>query len=810
MQPEVTATRDTYLGLFVVTLATLMYEILLTRIFSVTMWYHFAFMAISLALFGMTIGAILVYLLPVHFAARRAKYCLALSALLFAVSVVLSFLVHLSLRFVPDVPAFTLSRLYPFALTYVVTAIPFAFSGVCVCLALTRFPGQVSKLYAADLAGAAVGCIALILVLQATDGPTAVVVVAMLAGIGAVLFAGEAGHMWLRRAALLCTISLAALAVANTILARHGSAWLRIRWVKGRPERPALYEKWNSFSRITVTGDGKVPREPFGWGFSQTVPWHASVRWLMLQIDSTAGTPLTAFDGDLNGVHYLRYDVTNLVHYVRPDSRVLVIGPGGGRDILAALAFRQRSITAVELNRDILDTVNRRFGAFTGHLDRDPNVTFVADEARSYVARQQDRFDIIQASLVDTWAATAAGAFVLAEQSLYTVEAWESFLRKLTPRGVLTFSRWYFPDRPGEMYRLASLARSSLERLGVPTPRRHIVIARNATGRPGSGAPSCVGTILVSREPFSGRDLNTIEGAARAMDFEIVLSPRGALDDVFAAIVSTPRLESYVAAFPINIAAPTDDSPFFFQMLRLRDMFSPRLWQQGNMTRNMKAVSVLGFLLLVVAGLTVLCIVLPLLLTTQGAARRGALPLTVFFGAIGLGFMLVEISQMQRLIVFLGHPTYGLSVVLFSLLLSSSLGSYLTQRTSDHHFSGSGRARLLLLLAALAVFGLLTPRVILAFRGSMTMVRILAATGVLCGLGLFMGMPFPLGMKAAASKSPALTPWLWGINGATSVCASVLAVAIALTSGISASFWTGFACYAVALAAFAAASRDPT
>jgi len=186
----------------------------------------------------------------------------------------------------------------------------------------------------------------------------------------------------------------------------------------------------------------------------------------------------------------------------------------------------------------------------------------------------------------------------------------------------------------------------------------------------------------------------------------------------------------------------------------------------------------------------------------------GALPLSIFFAAIGFGFMLVEISQMQRLIIFLGHPTYGLSVVLFALLLSSGLGSYSTQRMRNLGMRGSSILRLSLLLCALIIFAELMPYAFSAFQGSTAIVRILVATGILFPLGLFMGMAFPLGMKVASTKSAPLTPWLWGINGATSVCASVLAVVIALTSSISASFWTGFSCYVVALIAFVWASRE--
>ena len=216
----------------------------------------------------------------------------------------------------------------------------------------------------------------------------------------------------------------------------------------------------------------------------------------------------------------------------------------------------------------------------------------------------------------------------------------------------------------------------------------------------------------------------------------------------------------------------------------------------------MRAVYILGILLIIVTSLTVLCILCPLILTTTKATLKGTSPLFIFFACIGFGFMLVEISQMQRLIIFLGHPTYSLSVVLFSLLVSSGLGSYLTQKIEIPGMTGAAIRRLLLLLCVLVIFGIFTEHFMSTFQQSATIIRILVASGILFPIGLFMGMAFPLGMKIASAKTDSLTPWLWGINGATSVCASVLAVAIALNAGISSSFWTGFFCYTIGVISF--------
>jgi hypothetical protein len=823
LTPEPSAGRagpGTFTGLFLITLATLTYQLLLTRIFSVTMYYHFAFVAISVTMFGMAVGALVVYGRPAVFTAERLNARLAQASLGFAIAIVASFLAHLWLPFRPEL---SLTGIVTVVVTYGVLSIPFTFSGIVVALALTRFPQQVSALYAADLAGAAVGCALLGPLLRVTDAPTGIVATAAVAGLGAVLFLdqslvasafrrksgadcslpAEAGshepRRGLRRLCLSIALLFATFASVHTYAVRLDSAWLRLVWVKGRYEARPIVERWNPFSRIRVIGDPTREIKPSGWGFSTTLPPSLTARELHLDIDSYAGTELTAFDGNTATVKHLKYDVTNVVHYLRPSSDVVVVGTGGGRDILSALVFDQRRVTGVEINPSILELVNGRFGDFTGHLDGHPRVRFVNDEARSYLARMQERADIIQISLIDTWAATASGAFVLTENSLYTLEAWTRFLERLSPRGVLSVSRWYYADRPGEVYRSAVLAVAALQGIGVNRPQDHFAIVR-ARPPATAGAPDGIGTILVSRDPLSAADLDALETVAGRLKFDIVQSPRTSIDGTFAAIASGDRLPALLASYPLDISAPTDDSPFFFHMLRLRDVFDVRRWQdQGIVSFNMKAVGVLGVLLATVIVMTIACIVMPLMRTGRGTSLEGAAPYLAYFAAIGLGFMLIEISQLQRLTIFLGHPSYSLSVVLFSLLVSSGLGSLSTAGVAGPQ--AAVRRRLILTIAILIGFGLLTPLVTHRFEASSTPVRIALSIAILFPIGFLMGMAFPLGMRLALRRAPQLAPWFWGVNGAASVCASVLAVVIAIGAGISAAFWTGTACYVAALGA---------
>jgi hypothetical protein len=336
--------RLTYLGLFFVALATLTHQVLLTRIFSVTMWYHFAFVAISIAMFGMTAGALLVYVFRPWFTAGRLKVHLAWTALAYAVLIVLSFLTQLSVPFLvhPSVVA-----AYAMAFTVIVISVPFIMSGVCVSLALTQFGRKVSGLYAADLIGAALGCLLVLVLLRVTDAPTAVIFIATIAGCGALAFALDAGRRRLTTLSVITTLGLLIAAVGHTALVWREFPVLRILYIKGSFEARPLYEKWNSYSRVRVNGNAAEPEAAYGWGLSSAWPADRLVHQLKMDIDVSAGTVMTRNTGDPSELEHLRYDVTNAGYYLRPGPAVAIIGAGGGRDVLSALSFGATSVTAI-------------------------------------------------------------------------------------------------------------------------------------------------------------------------------------------------------------------------------------------------------------------------------------------------------------------------------------------------------------------------------------------------------------------------------------------------------------------------------
>jgi hypothetical protein len=782
-------------AIFFISSSTLLFEVLITRIFSVTMWYHFAFMAISIAMFGMTAGALAIYLFPKYFEKDRIPERISTFSILLSVTILFSFLAHLS---IPFAAPRSLSGLFSLGFNFSVISLPFIASGVLITLLLTRTTDEtdVSKIYAADLAGAGLGCLGVVFILQIADAATAIVFTAFIATFGGLFFSPfRQQKKGLRRTLIGISGTMLLLTCLGGYMSTTGHSIFPLLFVKGGPDKNVIFEKWNSFSRVAIYNDPNFAESPFGWGFSDALPVDKKISQYILSIDANAATPVTHFTGNLDSIDYLKYDVTNIGHSLRPNSDVLVIGAGGGRDILSALYFKQHSVRAIEINDNILSAVTKTFGDFTGHFDKYPNVHLINDEARSYIARSKDSFDMIEISLIDTWAATAAGAYALTENALYTEEAWQVFLNHLKPNGILSLSRWYADGIPGEMYRMATLATQTLLDRGIQDPRSHVLIVKNHIAT--SPHSPLVGTLLISNKPFTEADIRTLQENCSQLHFDLVVLPNMTTDKHYDEYFS-PNYRSSIGASVLNLTPTTDDKPFFFQMLSITNAFNPAVFSDTLFHMNIISVITLAGLLIVVLFLTIVCLVLPLLSKVRKADLKGSTMPFIYFSAIGLGFMIIEIAQIARFSVFLGHPVYGFTVSLFSLLISSGIGSLSTQSVTMERLRKRSIFWSAAILIMLLVIGFLTPAILHNFASSTTSVRIAIAAAILSIPGFFMGMAFPIGMKSVAAKFGHITPWLWGINGAMSVLASVLAIILSMEFGISFAFWTGTACYVLA------------
>jgi hypothetical protein len=453
-------------------------------------------------------------------------------------------------------------------------------------------------------------------------------------------------------------------------------------------------------------------------------------------------------------------------------------------------------VLGIEINKDMINAVNNDFAGFTGNLKKYPNFKFIADEARSYLLNMDSavKFDIIQFSVIDNLFANASGAFVFTENVLYSIETWKLLLSKLNSNGILTVTRFY-REIPIEHYKLLNITADALNSFGINDIRNHVILIK-CQQQERIEDKSGTGTYLISKSPFNYNEIRIIDSLCKVFDFELILSPQFSHDSVFTALSSDKRIE-FNKKFPIDITSPTDDKPFFFNFMSIKDIFKIKFWQDWDLRFNAKAIFILLTLTLTMILLSFICILVPLKITSSKINLNGSFWYFIFFISIGLGFMLVEISQIQRLNIFLGNPTYSLSVALFTILLSSGIGSYFSG-AEFNSITHKHIVRITLLLIILFLFGLLTPLIINSFQANSAPIRILVAVLILFPLGFFMGMAFPIGMKSAALFNPSITAWLWGINGVFSVMATALAVIFAMEYGISYSYWIGAICYVIA------------
>lgn len=778
-------TRPTllYAGLGLTMLATLLLEIVDSRLLSVVTWYHLSFVAISVAMLGASAGAVAVFASPARFPVHDGPRQLATWAGRFAIALPISHLLSLVIP-MPDGRTWTAMDLVVLTLALGIVAAPFALGGVVTTLALTRTQAPVGRLYAADLVGAAMGCLTAVMLLDATNLSASAFAAAAVAALGALAFRRAAGLTSGLAVPLTLVLALAAMAV------NVRSEAIRVLYPKNRLawSQAVLDSLWNSHAHILAFQPSVGPA--FYWGGGEGAGQFRNNQAFVV-VDGEAGTPMTEWDGDPGSLDWVSYDVTALPYHLRKGGTVGIVGVGGGRDVLAAIWSRSPSITAVEINNNVvalLTDLHRRFTRIADH----PGVTLVHDEGRAYLTRSRRQFDVLQMSLVDTWAATGAGAFTLSENGLYTREAWRIFLDRLAPTGLISVSRWFSPGQASETSRLIALAVGALIDRGVKTPLQHVALV----------ARHNVATLLVSPTPLSAADLDQIDAVSRARGFAVLASARTpATDTRLDAILrsgSSVELQAAAADPVYDYQPPTDARPFFFNMLK------PGAWLAGmaptdggviagNLRATGTLVAILAVSLVFVAG----TIALPLALRGRPALPAGSLAAGLaYFTLIGTAFMCAQVAFLQRFSVLLGHPTYALVVVLFSMILFAGLGSFVSDRVVG------ARGERFALCTWILALGLGATAVAMAGICAIavawpTAARIAVVLGIVAPLSALMGLCFPHGARLVQSRDELALAWMWGANGAAGVVASIGAVMISMTLGIETNLWVAMAAYAV-------------
>jgi hypothetical protein len=784
-------------GVFLISFAMLIFQIVQTRILSVIAWYYLAFFAISVAMLGMTVGAVVVYLRGDRLQAGGLAPALSDHALAFAISMPASMLVQLSLI---TTQAVSLVTLVAWSLLLTTMAVPYVFAGVAVSLALTRSPFQISQVYGVDLLGAALGCVSVVLILNFLDAPSTIVLAGAIAGLSSFCFARAAGpaareRLRARSRYLHPTFVIAAL-LALTLVGTVSPVRIRPILVKDNVDYGVFlggFERWNSYSRVLA--GVPVSRSIPLWGASPTLPTDLLIDQVPLNIDGGAGTHMFHYDGTLGSIEFLRYDLVNLAYNLPGIHKAAIIGVGGGRDLLAAHLFGVSEIVGVELNPIFVDLHTREpvYKDFS-NLTALPNVRLFVDDARSWFASTPQKFDLIQMSMIDTFAATGAGAFSLSENGLYTLQGWRAFIRTLNDGGILTVSRWYNPGDVNESGRIIALAIAALWDAGVSDVRPHLFVARAKN----------IATLVLSKSPLTASQVATLRGEVRRLGFDVLLAPdEPPQSELLAAMVASKNLAALndtAGSQFLDLTVPTDDRPFFFNQLRFSKIpEAARVAISGRSGLGVVRGNLLASgALVLILFISIVAVICTILLPLRGVTRSRSVPLIVagsaYFSLIGVGFMLAEIGLLQYFSVYLGHPIYSLSVCLFSLILASGLGSLASERFTI----ASPRAMLIWgLLVGCYLFGLQAwlTSAFAATTARELSVRIAVSLGIVMPLGFLLGFAFPTGMKLVEAVDPQPTPWFWGINGATGVLASVLAVMLSMAFGIRVTLSVAAVCY---------------
>ncbi|HEX5702221.1 MAG TPA: hypothetical protein VFX97_03280 [Pyrinomonadaceae bacterium] len=768
----------TRIAVFLITLSGLILEVGLTRIYSASIWYHFAFVAISVALLGWGLGGFTVHLLKQR--KPLSIHAAALTTLLYAGAIPLC--LWLLVRY-----PFEMDRL---PLYFLAPLLPFFLAGMALSIVFDIHRAVAGSLYFWDLIGAALGAVLVTVLLHLFGGEAALLVATIAPAIAAGLLSlspasraqtaevrnqksevstnDELSGQDARAPSLLPRIVqvAAALGVVLAIIAAVSAVKYETFRVKpGRtkamrnqmdenPNARIAYTGWNAYSRIDAV--------------EGVAPGHVA----RLYIDSDAWTSINEWDGKLESAKGLRDSYRALPFRLTPNAETLVIGPGGGADVVSALASGSRKVTAVELNPLMLKFV-RSYGARAGNLYDRPDVETIQSEGRNFISRTDKKFDIIFMGFVDSWASVASGGLSLSENYLYTAEAMRAFYDHLSDNGIMVVLRWEM-DIP----RLTS---NAVATLGADEAAKRVVVLMEKQAAP-NDFPQML--FMLRKRPFTEAELKEIrENWTQA---NAIVAPGGiAPPGLKEVLAGSKTLDQYDAEAPRYVGPVWDDSPFYFAI--------DRPWRMPGaiaerILKWLLAPSVLLLVVFAVFGR-------PRRERIEGEAGQKPayryVASLVYFAMLGFGFISVELALLQNLTLLVGHPIYTLSVLLFTLLAFGGIGAALSPRWSMSKAC-----------AAVAIIGtveaLALPKLVPALLWLPLWGRIGVAIALMAPLGLAMGMPFPRGLKHTGEGSLPAPPFYWGLNGIMSVIGSVTTVFVALNWGFQAAMLMGSACYVLA------------
>ena len=782
--PAFTASRTLLFGIGASSFAALLLELALTRLFSVVLFYHFAFLAISIALLGLGAGGVFAYLRKAQLSRRETRPLAAALCCLNAVVIplVLEIVLH-----VPVSLELSWNNLLKLTVLYLAAAVPFLLTGVLFSVVFARETRTITRLYGADLLGGALACLSVVPLLNWIGGPNVILFAATVMALAGMVWANSRG---IKNVAVTIAAVLVLLIALN-----YSGRVIDIIYAKGvlRDKSWVEFARWNAISRVEVDRQGDN---------SKAIVIDADASTYIMNVDPH-GWQGTLWQKNLMA------SPPALANVLRPHGEFAIIGPGGGVDVLRAVANGSPSVTGIEINPIIANSIMRdRYADFSYHLYERPEVHLHVTDGRSFVRNAKQKFDVVQMTLVDTWASTAAGAFALSENSLYTVDAFLEYFEHLKPDGMIAVTRWEF-RQPREALRVVSVATEALHQLGVANPAKHFIVVSEGD-LDEDGIPVVV---LAKKTPFTPEEEAAVEAHMESTEDLVPLyTPSAPGQNAFSALIARNDPRAFVRDYPYNVAPVDDNAPFFFFTLKTNQILHDGGLQRGIDWKVNLGVVVLGIVFVISLVAVFAFLVGPMAL--RGGRRQRALPL-LYFVAVGLGYILVEIAFIQRFVLFLGHPTYALTVVIFLLLLSSGGGSLLSRRWLSS--TAKGWIPLVILVLAISVYTWGLTRLLTSLIGLPFFMKLVVSAVVLVPLGFAMGMPFPTGLRAMANTREIELPasefgeavngdnaveWAWAMNAAASVLGSVLAMVIAIHFGLNTTVACGAAAYLLSLMLF--------
>ena len=769
--PVLVNRRLLFAGIFLIALSGLVLEVSITRIFSAAIWYHFAFVAVSVALVGLGASGLVVQHRVKKLKGKWAENLTIYSAWGIAIFIPITLFVMHALA----------SQVIYLPLFMILFSVPFFLVGIIISAAFNAFASVAGRLYAADLIGASAGALLVVLFLVLTGGEGATLIVGLIAAISGTIFSRIAKNT------KKTVVSLMFVAFAlSLIFLNHATQIFAIPtdptaqkdlpiYLREHPGSKIVKTEWNSFSRIDVVEGGAG-----GEGLVAKV-----------FIDGGAGTNIISWDGKTESRQELSTWMQYLPFKMMQDPKVLVIGSGGGRDVVASLVSGSKDVTSVEINPIIYETV-KSYGDRAGNVYSHEYVRSYVDEGRSFITRSSEKYDIVYVPFVDTWASVSSGGLSVSENFLYTLQGFQQYYDHLTDTGKIVTVRWLI-DAP----RFISTYAKLLEQNGIPQDQleRHLIMV---TSDSYTQDPS-VTMVIFSKSPFTDEEIRFFSQSFSQYGYKPILVPGQIMREPYSALLNGQiNLDQFYNMFETKVYPVTDDNPYFLSFEK-------------------PLPGVVEVLLYASVGIVAIFLLVPFAWMKRrkeevGTKKSeiGIATMIPYFAALGMGFILIELALLQKLILLMGNPTMTFALLLFTLLISSGSGSLISSRIAKNNMKN-----LIFVIGGIAALGILyvlfLPPIIYSTIAESIEIKAAVSIAILAPIGFLMGMPLPTGMRLLKVHRPDYIPWMWAINGAFSVLGAVLAIALGIMFGSSLAMILGILIYLIALGiSFASKKRTIT